>query len=78
METNETPLQQAKRHLAEGDDRISKQEALIVKLVTEGPETELPAAQALLASMHQSQALGRQHLARELAKVAQQEDQPRP
>jgi len=47
----ETPLQMAKRHVLEGQQRIAQQEALIARLLRDGLGQLLPAARTLLTTM---------------------------
>ena len=70
MPTDETPIQQTSRHLREGNERIAKQEALIVRLEQDGHDSLLPQARELLAQLHGLQRAGQEHLDREVAKAA--------
>ena len=58
----ETLLEMARRHLAEGEDRIWRQEELIGRLERGGHERLLPAARELLAAMCENQELVKRHL----------------
>ena len=65
MESSESPLEQAQRHVTEGEQRIAKQKTLIEELKRDGHEDMLPAAHELLAQMQTVQRLGNEHLQRE-------------
>lgn len=64
----ETPLEMARRHVAEGRHRIARQEQLIVDLERGGHRRMLPKANDLLRELWVSQAIAEEHLARELQK----------
>ena len=65
---NETVLEQCRRHVLEGANRIVRQEALIAELQCAGASETLPGARALLLTFQSIQRLSEEHLARELAK----------
>ena len=67
MDSPESALEQAKRHVREGEERIAKQEGLIARLERDGHAALLPAARALLAQMQAAQALSCEHLKTEEA-----------
>ncbi len=71
MESVENPLEQAQRHVTEGEQRVAKQQALIEELERDGHENMLPAARGLLAQMQSLQRLGREHLQREEQETAE-------
>jgi len=65
----EGPLEQASRHVAEAEDRVAKQEALVARLLESGRHDELAAdARKVLGTLKQTLALARDHLAIELNK----------
>ena len=64
MSSPETTLQMAQRHVAEGQERISRQEALITKLTLDGHDRMLPDANALLDQLREVLAMSEAHLAR--------------
>lgn len=70
MGSPETTLQMARRHVAEGQERISRQEALIAKLTLDRHDRMLPDANALLDQLRGFLALTKAHLARLLAEGA--------
>lgn len=70
MSSPETTLQMARRHMAEGQKRISCQEALIAKLALDGHDRMLPDANALLDQLREFLVLTEAHLARLIAQEA--------
>jgi hypothetical protein len=58
--TNESPLEQARRHVAEGESRVAAQERLLADLSRDGHDTTT--AVELLATLRQSLAEMREHL----------------
>ena len=67
----EATIERCRRNLAEGADRIARQEAIIASFTQSG-HTDLLAS-ALLAALQDTQRLGEQHLKRELAKLGTRE-----
>jgi hypothetical protein len=64
-------LEQARRHVAEGEDRVAKQEALVARLLEDGRHDALAAeARKVLETLKQTLALARDHLAIELTSTA--------
>lgn len=57
----ESPLEQAERHIHQGEEHIAKQRALIARLEEKGHVQLLPAAIELLTQMEQSLATHRDH-----------------
>ena len=70
MKPNETHLQMARRHVAEGTEHIRRQEQLIAELKADGHLTDQ--AEELLATMRESQRLHEEDLSRLLNKGAPQ------
>ena len=70
MSTPETTLQLARRHVTEGQERISRQETLIAKLTQNGHDNMLLDANALLEQLRGFLALTEAHLARLIAQSA--------
>lgn len=68
MDLPETPLDLAQRHIAEGEERVAHQTALIDRLVQQGHDTT--AAELLLSTMKETLFLMRSHLATELEHAA--------
>ena len=64
----ETPLEQCQRHVSQGEERIARQESLITHLENAGHERVLLKARIILTALKASQHLGKEHLAREIAK----------
>ena len=60
----ETPLEQARRHVAFLERAIPKQEAVIKTLDSLGDANGVAVARQLLVSFHQSLTLARDHLKR--------------
>ena len=69
MDAAETPLEQTARHVREGDERIANQRSLIERLKESDPGDMLAAAEQFLLDMLAFQEQGREHLAREQAKL---------
>ena len=69
MKSAESPLEQTRRHVTEGEQRIARQETLIEELEQDGHANLLPAARELLAQLQSAQQLGREHLQREERKA---------
>ena len=66
----ETRLAMAERHVREGADRITRQQALITTLIRDGHNGMLPQAHDLLAQLEGVQAMSKEHLARYQAEAA--------
>ena len=66
----ETRLAMAERHVREGADRITRQQALIAKFIRDGHEAMLPQAHILLTHLEDVQAMSKEHLARYQAEAA--------
>ena len=64
----ETPLEQAERHVREGEDRVERIMALIDRLETQGRKDEAIEARTLLALLQETLRLARQHLDHERVK----------
>ncbi len=64
----ETPLEQCRRHVSQGGQRIARQESLIAQLERAGHERMLLEARVLLTTLKTSQQLGEEHLAREITR----------
>jgi hypothetical protein len=65
----EDPVSQARRHVAEAEVRIERQEALVVRLSNSNKYTDLAdEARKILATLKQTLRLARDHLALELKK----------
>ena len=60
----ETPLRMTRRHVAEGKERIARQEMLIADLEREGHDDMLPDARGLLGRFQDFQAVAEEELAR--------------
>ena len=60
----------AERHVREGADRITRQQALITTLIRDGHNGMLPQAYDLLAQLEGVQAMSKEHLARYQAEAA--------
>ena len=69
MGAAETPLEQAERHVREGEARIKRQELLITSLERGGHIRLLVDARDLLARMHEFQRIGLEHVRWERAKL---------
>jgi hypothetical protein len=66
----ESSLQQAERHVREGEERVARQAALVQRLFARGLD---PAgAEAILESLRASLELSREHLRREYAALGRQ------
>jgi hypothetical protein len=66
----ESSLEQAERHVREGEERVARQAALVQRLVARGLD---PAgAEAILESLRASLELSREHLRREYAALGRQ------
>ena len=70
----ETVIEQCRRHVAEGAQRITRQHVLIAKLERNGHQSALPNAYVLLAGLQDTQRLSEEHLAREIIKQARPQD----
>ena len=66
----ETRLEMERRHVAEGLNRIRRQEALIERLIAHGHTNLLEQAEALLADMHRFQTMAEAHLAKAEASIS--------
>ena len=65
----EDPVSQARRHVAEAETRIERQEALVARLSDSDKHIDLAAeARVILATLKQTLLLARDHLALELKK----------
>jgi hypothetical protein len=65
----EDPVSQARRHVAEAEARIERQEALVVRLSDSNRHIDLAAeSRVILATLKQTLSLARDHLALELKK----------
>ncbi len=65
---DETRLEQAERHAAEGRDRLIRQRKLIEHLEADGHDRMLPQARFILGEMEKSQRMFEEHLAEERRK----------
>ena len=70
MSSSETPVELAQRHVTEGQERVSRQEALIERLIRDEYEHMLPNANALLDQLRGFLAFSEAHLARLIAEGA--------
>ena len=70
MSTPETTLQLARRHVTEGRERVSRQEALIARLVRDEHDHMLPNANALLDQLRGFLAFSEAHMERLIAEGA--------
>ena len=70
VSTPETTLQLARRHVTEGREPVSRQEALITRLIRDEHDHMLPDAHALLDWLRASLALSKEHMARLMAEGA--------
>ena len=70
----ETPLQMARRHVSESEDRIERQEALVARLERQGHTEMVGEARELLAAMREFLKVSRAHLQVELGRS----QRPRP
>ena len=61
----ETAIEQAERHVREGEEHVAKQAALLAKLEQEGHLHEAEQARKTLAVLEESLRLHREHLERE-------------
>ena len=68
--SDETPLQLAQRHVAEGQERVSRQETLIAKLIRDEHDHMLPNANALLDQLRGFVAFSEAHMERLIAEGA--------
>ncbi len=68
MNSPETLLDLAQRHVAEGEERVAHQTALIDLLTQQGHDTA--AAELLLSTMKETLLLMRAHLAYEIERAA--------
>ena len=67
--STEDPIAQARRHVAEAEDHIARQEALVVRLSGDARHVALAVqARVILATLRQTLRLAREHLALELKK----------
>lgn len=69
MNDAETPLEQAARHVREGETRLAAQKALARRLERGGPSQELADAQEALAQLLDFQVLANERLQQELARA---------
>src|SRR4051812_15475627 len=60
----EDPLVMARRHVAEGEQRIVRQEEIVSGLLAAGHHAMVPQARAVLSTMRQTLALAGEDLAR--------------
>jgi len=56
-------LQQARRHVVEGEERIVKQRALVAELIADQQKRMAGHARALLAALITAQTVSKKHLA---------------
>jgi len=63
MDTNETTLEEARRHVREGEQRVAEQTQRIVGLSMDGHDTQ--AAEQFLVVLEQILTVTREHLAEE-------------
>ena len=75
MGDEETPLQMARRHVAEAEQRLVRQERLVSELEIDGHLEMVPSARALLERMGQFLQMCRAHLDYETAKQEGTTDQ---
>ena len=68
VSASETPLEMARRHVAEGEERIARQELLISNLDRHGQTAMALRARDLLNQMRDFQRKAREHLDYEVAK----------
>ena len=61
--SEESPLEQARRHVAEGEQRIAEQRAIVERLRSDGYDTR--DAERLLHTLEQTLELMMEHLAHE-------------
>ena len=67
MRSAEDPIAQARRHVAEAQDHIARQEALVIRLSSDLRDAALAAeAQEILHTLKHTLSLARQHLDLEL------------
>ena len=78
MSAPETPLEMTRRHVAEGDKRIARQELLIGELDRHGHTALAQRARELLAQMEEFQRKAREHLDYEVAKLRKTRVQDEP
>lgn len=71
MDSDETPLEQARRQVAESELRVAHQAALVAKLTRDGHDTT--AAELLLSTMTEALLLLRARLAAEQSDARQQQ-----
>ena len=61
----ESAIEQAERHVREGEEHIAKQRALLAELEQQGHRHEADQARKTLAVLEESMRLHREHLERE-------------
>ena len=75
MRSAEDPIAQARRHVAEAEDHIARQEALVVRLSSDLRHAGLAAeAKEILQTLKHTLSLARQHLDLELKTNQRQDD----
>lgn len=65
MDPRETALQQAARHVIEGEARVARQRAIIEELVRDGHENAAIRAEGVLTNLLDTIRLAQEHLDRE-------------
>lgn len=58
----ETPLEQAERHVREGEARVSRQEEIIIEMERDHHSTTAETARKVLETLQKTLAVAREHL----------------